>query len=81
MSEKNHRSYSTIDLRGTSPQDDYIRRNSSSKPIRIAGVDRRPKPTTVAEGFASTATATAAEGFWLNFGRRSEKIGITFITV
>ena len=49
--------------------------------LLTAGVDRRPKPTAVAEGFAPTATATAAEGFWPNFGRRSEKIGISFITV
>ena len=47
----------------------------------ISGVDRRPKSTAVAEGFAPTATATAAKGFWSNFGRRSGKIGISFITV
>ena len=28
----------------------------------MAGVDRRPKATAVAEGFPSTATASAAEG-------------------
>ena len=41
--------------------------------LRQSEVDRRPKPTAVVEGFAPTATATAAEGFWPNFGRGSEK--------